>query len=206
MRERALTTDWTPAEAEAADRAGDAEARELALRLRQGDPAVVTAVYDAHARAVRSFARRLLGDEGAAEDLVQDVFLALPGAARRFRGSASLRTFLLSIAVNHARHHLRGAARRRRALDRLAREPNGDGTAVATPDEQARRRALAAALARALDQLSLKQRAAFVLCDVEEKSSVEAAAILGIPEGTVRTRLLHARESIRAALGREGLP
>src|SRR6476660_2446594 len=76
----------------------------LVERLRRGDLDAIAEVYDRHHAAVRSFARRLVGDEAAAEDLVHDVFVALPPAMGRYQGAASLRTFLVSIAVNHARH------------------------------------------------------------------------------------------------------
>src|SRR5262245_19657911 len=91
--------------------------------LRRADPAAITAVYRQHHVAVRAFAQRLLGDIEAAEDLVQEVFVALPSAVARFRGDCALRTFLVAIAVNHAKNHIRAAARRRAAMTRLAREP-----------------------------------------------------------------------------------
>ena len=133
-------------------------------------------VYDLHHRAVRAFARRLVGDDQTAEDLVQDVFVALPAAVRRFNQQSALRTFLIGVAINHARHHLRAAARRRRTLARLARI---SPPPPVPPDQESERRRLADALARALDQLPLKQRLVFVLCDVEHRTSAEAAAAAG---------------------------
>ena len=58
--------------------------------------------------------------------------------------------------------------------------------------------------ARAMDALPLEQRTALVLCDLEDHTSAEAAAVLGVPEGTVRTRLFHARRKLREALALEG--
>src|SRR5262245_34461792 len=101
----------------------EADDTELLARLRRGDAAAIGEVYDLQAAAVHAFARRLTGDAAAAQDLVHEVFVALPSAIARFRGDSSLRTFLLSIAINHARHHLRAAARRRVAMARLSREP-----------------------------------------------------------------------------------
>jgi len=173
----------------------------LVERLRRGDLDAVGEVYDRHHAAVRAFARRLVGDEHAAEDLLHEVFVSLPAAMKRFQGGSSLRTFLVSIAVNHARHHLRGAARRRAAMDRLALEPP---QSPPDPERQADRASLARALDRALDALPLDQRVAFVLCEVEERTSREAAEITGAPEATVRTRLHHARLKLRAALEKEG--
>ena len=65
-------------------------------------------------------ARRMLGNDASAEDLVRgDFFELLPRALRRFQGAASLETFLFAMVVNRTRQHLRGAIRRRRALERL---------------------------------------------------------------------------------------
>jgi RNA polymerase sigma-70 factor, ECF subfamily len=170
-------------------------------RLVRSEPEAVGEAYDMHHAAVRAFARRLVGDASAAEDLVHEVFITLPKAARRYRGEGSLRTFLISIAVNHARHFVRAAARRRAALERLGREPTPAGE---TPEREAGRRELADALTRALDGLSLDHRVAFVLCEVEELSSPEAARVVGVPEATVRTRLFHAKKKLRAVLEAEG--
>jgi RNA polymerase sigma-70 factor (ECF subfamily) len=174
----------------------------LVARLERGEAAAVGEVYDAHHGAVRAFAKRLVGEAGAAEDLVHEVFVSLPGAMQRYRGDSSLRTFLIAIAVNHARHHLRSAMRRRKALQGLAREPAGSST---DPEHEVRRRELAQVLTRALDELPLDQRVAFVLCEVEERTSREVAEIVGAPEATVRTRLVHAKKRLRAALEQEGL-
>jgi len=105
----------------------DRPATTLIERLRDADPVAVGEAYDEHHGAVRAFAKRLVGDPTAAEDLVHEVFVSLPGAIRRFRGDSTLRTFLISIAVNHARHHVRAASRRRAAMDRMALEPSRDG-------------------------------------------------------------------------------
>ena len=142
------------------------------------------------------------GDPAAAEDLVHEVFVTLPRAIRRYRGDSTLRTFLVSIAVNHARHHLRGAMRRRAAMDRLALEPPAT---AGDPEQAARQQELAAALTRALDALPLDQRVAFVLCEVEERTSREVAEIVGAPEATVRTRVFHARRKLRASLEQAGI-
>lgn len=180
----------------------DPDARaELCARLERGEPAAVGQVYDEHHEAVRAFAARLVGEPAAAEDLVHEVFVSLPRAIHGFRGESSLRTFLISIAVNHARHFVRAAARRRAALQKYSDEPPPSSP---SPERDLRRRELASALSRALDELPLDQRVAFVLCDVEERTSSQAARIAGAPEGTMRTRLFHARKKLRALLEKEG--
>ena len=179
------------------------EEAELVRALIRGDAAAVGDVYDVHHQSIRAFALRLVGDASAAEDLVHEVFLTLPRAMRRFEGRSSLRTFLISIAVNHARHYVRSAARRRTALDRLALVPAA--TTPLDPERSFQQAQLAQLLSAGLDTLSLEQRVAFVLCEVEERNSREAAGIVGVPEATVRTRLFHAKRKLRAFLEKRGL-
>jgi RNA polymerase sigma-70 factor, ECF subfamily len=180
----------------------DDPASELVQRLQRGEPSAVGEAYDEHQGAVRAFARRLLGDPSLAEDMVHEVFVTLPKAVQRFRGDSSLRTFLISIAVNHARHFARSRARYASALERLADEP---GASIEDPERHTQRRELADILSRALSTLPLDQRVVFVLCDVEQRASTEAAGIVGVPDATVRTRLFHARKKLRAALEQEGV-
>ena len=176
---------------------------DLVDRLARGESDAVAEAYDRHHEAVRAFATRLLGDAAAAEDLVHDVFVGLPRVIRRYRRKSSLRTFLVGVAVNRARHHVRAAARRRKANERLAAMPRRE---VEDPESHAQRAQLAAVLATALDRLPLRQRIAFVLCVMEERTSVEAAEIVGVSEGTIRSRLFHAKRKLRATLETEGLP
>jgi RNA polymerase sigma-70 factor, ECF subfamily len=175
---------------------------QLVARLRTGELAALGEAYDAHHAQVRAFARRLVGDDAAAEDLLQETFLTLPRVVTRFRGESSLRSFLLGIAVRHANHYVRAASRRRAATDQAAREPRAS---CSTPDDDAQRAQLAQVLLRALDTLPVDQRVAVVLCEVEGFTSAEAGAIVGAPEGTVRTRLMHAKHKLRAVLGAEGV-
>ncbi len=178
------------------------EAGSLLDRIRRGEPSAVAELYDEHGAAVRAFATKLLGEETAAEDLVHEVFVILPKALRRFRGDSALRSFIIGIAINRAKHHIRKAQRRREKHDRFARCPQ---PAATDPELEVQRRELAAALGRAIDSLSFDHRVTFVLCEIEEHPSAEVAELLGIPAGTVRTRLFHARRKLRAFLKREGV-
>lgn len=180
---------------------------QLLLRLQRAEPSAVAEVYDEHHAAVRAFAKRLLGDAATAEDLVHEVFVSLPQAIRNFRGDSALRTFLISIAVNHARHHVRAAQRRRRAISAYGEltVARSGSESSSDPEHETRRKQLAELLTRALDTLPIEQRVAFVLCEVEERTSREAAEIVGAPEATLRTRLFHAKKKLRLALETEGL-
>lgn len=166
-----------------------------------GDVAALGNLYDEHHSAVYKFACRMLGEESA-WDVVQETFLTLPKALRRWNGQGALRTYIIGIAVNHARHHVRSAARRRRAMDQLSLEPEAGSD---SPERAAEQQRLSELLLHALDQLSYDHRSVFVLCEVEDRNSREVAEILGVPEGTVRTRLFHARQKLRTALEKAGV-
>jgi len=172
----------------------------LAANVAAGDLSALGKLYDEHHAAVRAFARRLIDDAGA-EDLVHDTFLTLPKALARWNGESALRTFIMGVAINHARHRVRSRSRFGFAIARFAREPE---RVERNPEEQSEQKRLAEMLRRALETLSFDHRTTFVLCEVEERTSVEAAEILGIPEGTVRTRLHHAKHKLRAVLIKEG--
>jgi RNA polymerase sigma-70 factor, ECF subfamily len=173
---------------------------ELVAALGDGDLGALAAAFDRWHSRVRVLARRLLSDPAAAEDVVQEVFTALPGAVRRFRGDVDLETFLLGIAVKRVRRHRRAAQRRLRALERMRAV---DRRGPIDPEQDTYRRELGARLAAALDELPLPQRVAFVLCEVEELTSVQAALVADAPEATMRTRLFHARRRLRDLLAGE---
>ncbi len=172
---------------------------DLVARLRNGDRAAVEEAYVAHHAAIRGFARRLVGDAAAAEDIVHEAFVALPRAIRRFRGEGSLRAFLIGVAANHSRRHVRSAMRRRRATERLAAYEDTQPRSVDATDQLITKQ-LATRLWAALDELPIDQRVVFVLCEAEQRTSVEVAEIVGAPEGTVRTRLFHAKRKLREKL------
>ncbi len=179
--------------------------RDLALRLQRAEPTAVDELYRAHHAMLRTFAQRLIGEEAAAEDLVHDVFVQIPGLMRKFRGQSSLRTFLVGVAANLAHRHVRSASRRRAAMARFAGESQASDSSQSL---QATREKLRG-LYRALDALSLEQRTAFVLCEIEERGAQEVATLLGVPEATIRTRCFHARRKLAksfARLNEEGGP
>jgi RNA polymerase sigma-70 factor (ECF subfamily) len=181
---------------------GQASAAAGVEAWRAGSTLAIVGLYDQYHQRVRRLARRLLGDDAAAEDVVQEVFLSLPKALRGFRGESDVLSFLLGMSVKRARGQLRVAMRRRRLLERYAAE---ERPRPRDPEQELAQRELARQLLDAMDSLSISHREAFVLCELEKLSSGEAARVLGIPEGTVRTRRFYAREKLRERLEREGL-
>jgi RNA polymerase sigma-70 factor (ECF subfamily) len=163
--------------------------------IAQGDAEAIREAYRAHHVAVRAFAGRFLGDTAAAEDLVHDVFVALPRAIRRFRGDSSFEGFLIGMAVNLARRHLRSSKRRRGALAKLSVEPP---STPELPDQAASDRELSLRLMHALDGLPDKLRIAFVLVQIEERDASEVSALLRVPASTVRARVRAARTRLQS--------
>jgi RNA polymerase sigma-70 factor, ECF subfamily len=161
-----------------------------------GDTAALGALFDRHHEAVYRLLSRLLRTEPAEiDDLVQLTFLEAWRAAKKYGGKGAVRSYLLGIAANTVRHHIRGAARRRAVL---AGVPTPAPTG--TPDTAAMHAQQVSRLAAALDELPHDLRAAYVLCDLEDIPGVEAARVLGIRAGTLWRRLHEARRALRAAI------
>jgi RNA polymerase sigma-70 factor, ECF subfamily len=175
---------------------------EIIAALREGDSETLGEVYRDHREATHAVAARMILDASTAEDITQEAFLILPGALRGFRGGCSLRTFIIAIAVNLARHHERASFRRRHGMARYAKAP--EIRAVLSPEQLMLQRQLGAAILQALAKLPTEKQTAFLLCEHFGHSSVEIAHLTRIPAATVRTRVHKARLSLREALSSEG--
>ena len=163
-----------------------------------GDPSALGALFDRFHVAVYRFAGRLpMTDDGARDDLVQATFLEVRRAAAAFRGTSSVKTWILGVAANVARHALRGERRRRvhqaAYLEQLTAAPE-------QVDVQVERRKLLARVAEALAALPRDQQIAFILCDLEQLPGPDVAHALDIPEGTLWRRLHTARKAMRTAI------
>lgn len=160
-----------------------------------GEQAALGELYDRHHTVVRRFAVRLTGSSDV-EDLVQSTFLEVWRSAPRFQARAQVRTWLLGIANNLVRRQRRDQVRRRAAINVLM-----DNTATPlSPEGTWQDRLLMERVQSALQSLTPDQRAAFILCELEELKGVEAAEVLGIRPGTLWRRLFDARRALRDAL------
>jgi RNA polymerase sigma-70 factor (ECF subfamily) len=165
-----------------------------------GDIAALDALFERFHVAVFRFLGRLAAtDEQARDDLVQATFLEARRVARRFKGRSSVKTWILGIAANLARSHLRGEQRRR---EKHARYAEGLLSVPERPDEQVERREVLSEISLALTALPYDQQVAFILCDLEEIPGVDVARVMGVPEGTIWRRLHVARKAVRAAVER----
>ena len=161
-----------------------------------GDGVALGALYDRHHDAVFRLAARLLaGGAADVDDVVQSTFIEAWRSAHRYRGNGSVRSFLYGIAVNLVRRHRRSGRRARVALDEL-QPPSGPSL----PSELLLRAQQIDQLTAALAALPHDLRAAYVLCDLEDMSGVDAARLLGTPSGTLWRRLHEARRALREAL------
>jgi len=177
---------------------------QLVELVAQQDAGALEALYDRYGRAAYSLARRILTEETLAQDVVQEVFLSLWRNARRFdAGRGTVATYLLSMT-----HH--------RAVDVVRREENlrrwrtSDEGLELAPDPKARvedeveaseRRAEVRA---ALKDLPDPQRQALLLAYFGGYTQREVAALVGVPLGTVKTRMAAGMRKMKEALSDAG--
>jgi RNA polymerase sigma-70 factor (ECF subfamily) len=203
------TTGLAPAAAETLDDI------ELARRVGCRDQPAFELLMRRHNQMLYRIARGILRDSAEAEDAVQDAYLAAFRNIAAFRGGSRLSTWLARIVINESYALLR---KRKRAGVVLPFDPAADawssgargaeedamsGTDAEQPDAAASRGEVRRLLERNIDALPDQFRTAFILREVEEMSVDEAAACLGVPAATVRSRAFRARALLREAMARE---
>lgn len=160
-----------------------------------GEQAALGTIYDRHHRPLTRFISRVACGPGSdVEDLVQCTFLEVWKSASRFHGKGTVRSWIFGIGANVSRHYIRSEVRRRFAMDDLSSRPQSD---VARPDDNVARTQMVNKLGAALGRLTHDQRVAFVLCDIEEMSGVDAARVVGVRQGTLWRRLHDARKRLK---------
>jgi RNA polymerase sigma-70 factor (ECF subfamily) len=183
------------------------------LRAAQaGDITAFNTLVTAYQRQVYNVCYRTLGSPEDAADATQDAFLSAFRGLKTFRGpAAGLRGWLLRVAINACYDQLRRRQRRpAESLDALSNpdpdqdSPGGGAERLADPglgpEQQTLGAESARAIQQALDQLSTEHRLTVVLCDVQGLSYDEAAHIMQVELGTVKSRLSRARAQLRTLL------
>ncbi len=172
---------------------------DLVRRFRAGDDAAFTELVRRHQQRVYSLCLRVLGDADAAADVAQDTFLTMLRKLDGFRGEAAFTTWLHRVAVNACYDELR--RKRRRPILHVApddgREVDHGPPAADPADEVAGTRDAAAALAAIPEEF----RVALVLADVQDMPYDRIAEVLGVPVGTVKSRVHRGRLALAAAMG-----
>jgi RNA polymerase sigma-70 factor (ECF subfamily) len=159
------------------------ELTDLARSAAGGDRGALAALVRDTQADVWHLCRHLAGS-AAADDLAQEVYVRALGALPSFRGDRGLRPWLLAIARHTAIDHVRREQRQRRLTDRL-RSSAADGAPHSTDHTDA-----------LLALLDLDRRVAFVLTQLVGLSYAEAAAVAGVPVGTIRSRVARARAEL----------
>jgi RNA polymerase sigma-70 factor, ECF subfamily len=182
---------------------------ELVERFREGDRAAFSEIVRRYEDRVYTLCCRWLGEPESAEEVAQDVFLALFRSLSGFRGESRLSTFVFRVAVNHCKNKRLYRARRgfgRHDALGPAADPDGperelpaDGP---TPDRGVDVRQARHLVGEALEALDDDHRQILILRDVEDLSYDEIADILELPRGTVKSRLHRARAELATLLAR----
>ena len=172
--------------------------RELALAARSGDMVAFEALVVRKTPAVVSVARRIVPNAEDSHDVAQMVFLRVWEQLDRYDEQFSFNTWLYRIATNLSIDFLRSARSREKAhgatlhVVRLREEATSGETSRAAEDGE-----IARLFKQASERLTGKQKAAFVLREMEDKDTSEIAAILGCGESTVRNHLFNARRILK---------
>ncbi|MGA5321982.1 RNA polymerase sigma factor SigM [Streptomyces seoulensis] len=174
-------------------RFGEVRDEELLARHVQGDPDAFGEIVRRHRDRLWAVALRTLGDREEAADAVQDALVSAYRAAHTFRGQSAVTTWLHRITVNACLDRIRKAASRKTApvddperLEQLL-EPHESASAPAERNDLHRQ------LLEALGTLPAEQRAALVLVDMQGYPVAEAARVLDVPTGTVKSRCARGR-------------
>lgn len=166
----------------------------LLAAIQNGSDAAFNTLIDRHQQAVRTFLRGLVANASDADDIAQETFLAAWAGAGSFRGRGSVRSWLFSIAWRKAKGS-------QRQWFRTTRRETAYHETFSRSEAQEPYSEDHIALRRALLSLPLDQRAAVVLCLGSGYSHAEAAEMLSIPLGTIKSHVLRSREKLRGILG-----
>jgi RNA polymerase sigma-70 factor (ECF subfamily) len=178
---------------------------DLIRRIASKDECAFETLYAQHHEAVRRILERILSDHHATEDLSQEVFLRVWTRSEQWSGQGLLKSWLFRIATNLALNYLRTVRRRRELPFEPAPDEEGQqlsagasriDVAGARPDLALEELEWRERLHRMLQHLSEVKREVFHLVHNEEMDVREVAESLGIPEGTVRSRLHYARKQL----------
>jgi RNA polymerase sigma-70 factor, ECF subfamily len=168
----------------------------LLARVAEGDHQAFTAIMEAHQDRVFAVCVRILADRELALDATQDTFLTAFRKAHQFQGNSAVGTWLYRIAVNTCYDILRRA--KRRPTDPL---PEHLDFVDASAEQEVEAAAHRHEIQNALAKLPPEFRAAVVLSDIEGMALPEVALALGVPVGTVKSRVFRGRRLLALHLG-----
>lgn len=183
--------------------------RYFVRRLQKGDPRAFRELVQLHEDRVYSFVLRMLGDPQEAQDVSQEVFLAVHRNLSRFRGDCRVSTWIYRVAKNHCLNRLKYLEHRTPGgdvdLERIVTMGDAQSTALQRPDQ-----AMLAAeerdhVQRALSALSPEHRLLVVMRDIEGLGYDQIAHVAQLPLGTVKSRIHRARAALAELLVAAGM-
>lgn len=176
---------------------------DLIRRWKEGEDGAFEELVRRHERRVFGLLMRMMGSREEAEDVAQETFLSLHRHGRRFRGDSRFSTFVYRVAANAALNRRRTLGRSRARIDKFAvRQAAGDDLPYSPrdPEDATAGTELTNHVREALAKLSPTLRMPVVLYDLEGLAYAEVAEVLGIAEGTVKSRIHRARQALRIEL------
>lgn len=195
---------WTPEEWE----------KRWIQSAQKGDSESFERIVIAYQQRIFNLAYRLLGDKEEAEDLTQEVFLNVYKHLPSFRGDAQFSTWIYQVALNHCRNRFKYLKRRFHQSTESLDDPlqGGEGDLerelpdeADIPEEALHRRQVQRLVQRAVQLLRPDYREIIVLRDIQELSYQEISEVLGLPEGTIKSRLHRARWELKELLAGLGI-
>jgi RNA polymerase sigma-70 factor, ECF subfamily len=184
----------------------------LVVRVQRADARAFAVLMRRYNRRLYRTARAILKDDTAAEDAVQEGYVAAWRHIGEFRGDAQIGTWLTRIVVNQALQALRKTRREQVVVlfdeppderERNTDSAIADSLAPGAPENTMLRAEMRRLIERKIDELPEAYRTVFMLREVEDMTVEETAAALGIPTATVRSRLFRAKARLRDALAEE---
>lgn len=182
---------------------------QLFERYTRGDAEGFRVLVERYEPRIRGFLRKRLNDEERAEDLTQDTFLRIHRARDSYDPARKFSTWIHTIANNLLKNEFRNRSRRRETAFSELRPDNASGapsrpvefpSGAADPEREAYRSELREAIDIAIARMDEHHRIPFVMREVEDRTYEEIAEAIGIPVGTVKSRLNRARNSFRMLL------
>jgi RNA polymerase sigma-70 factor (ECF subfamily) len=170
-------------------------------RIASGDRLAMQVLFARHHVRVYRFVLRLMRDEAGAEDLISEVFLDVWRQAGKFEGRSAVSTWLLAIA----RFKALSALRRRTDVELDDETAEAIEDTSDTPEVTLEKKDKSTVIRQCLGNLSAEHREIIDLVYYHEKSVEEVAAIVGIPENTVKTRMFYARKRLADLLKAAGI-
>ena len=180
---------------------------ELFARYQEGDEQAFARIVERYEPLIQGFLHKRLKDEERVQDLTQDTFLRVHRARERYDARRKFSTWIYTIASNLLKNEYRNRARRREtAFSELRRETGPSGSAsrpvefesdAPDPEHTAYSHELREAIDSAIEQMDDHHRIPFVMREVDDRTYEEISEAIGVPVGTVKSRLFRARNAFQ---------